>query len=27
LVCIGETCSLPLSDPAGLAGAIDAARI
>jgi len=26
-VCIGETCSLPLSDPAGLAGAIDAARI
>jgi hypothetical protein len=25
-VCIGETCSLPASDPAGLIGAIDAVR-
>jgi uncharacterized protein YyaL (SSP411 family) len=25
-VCIGESCSLPVSDPAGLASAIDAAR-
>jgi uncharacterized protein len=25
-VCVGETCSLPVSDPAGLIGAIDAVR-
>jgi uncharacterized protein YyaL (SSP411 family) len=25
-VCVGETCSLPVTDPAGLTGAIDAAR-
>ena len=25
-VCVGETCSLPVTDPAGLIGAIDAVR-
>jgi hypothetical protein len=25
-VCVGETCSLPVRDPAGLVGAIDAVR-
>ena len=26
-VCVGETCSLPVTDPAGLTGAIDAVRL
>jgi uncharacterized protein YyaL (SSP411 family) len=25
-VCVGETCSLPVTDPAGLIGAMDAVR-